>query len=86
MGGRIIVFGMNGAARPPIHQVEITEKGLSILGSYISNFTFPAAIRLVESGTLNLAPIVSAVLPLSEVLDGVARLRSGQATKIIITP
>jgi len=40
----------------------------------------------VESGTLNLAPIVSAVLPLSEVLDGVARLRSGQATKIIITP
>ena len=86
MGGRIIVFGMNGAARPPIHQVEITEKGLSILGSYISNFTFPAAIRLVESGSLNLAPIVSAVLPLSEVLDGVARLRSGEATKVVITP
>ena len=86
MGGRIIVFGMNGAARPPIHQIEITEKGLSILGSYISNFTFPAAIRLVESGSLNLAPIVSAVLPLSEVLDGVARLRSGEATKVVITP
>ena len=86
MGGRIVLFGMNGAARPPIHQIEITEKGLSILGSYISNFTFPTAIRLVESGRLTLAPIVSAVLPLSEVLDGVARLRSGEATKIVITP
>ncbi len=86
MGGRVVLFGMNGAARPPIHQVEITEKGLAILGSYISNFTFPTAIRLVESGTLNLAPIVSAVLPLSQTLDGIARLRSGEATKIVITP
>lgn len=86
MGGRIVLFGMNGAARPPIHQVEITEKGLAILGSYISNFTFPTAIRLVESGKLNLAPIVSAVLPLSQTLDGLARLRSGEATKIVITP
>ncbi len=86
MGGRVVLFGMNGAARPPIHQVEITEKGLSILGSYISNFTFPAAIRLVEGGTLNLAPIVSAVLPLADVVDGIARLRSGEATKVVITP
>jgi threonine dehydrogenase-like Zn-dependent dehydrogenase len=86
MGGRVVLFGMNSSARPPIHQVEITEKGLSILGSYISNFTFPTAIRLVESGTLNLAPIVSAVLPLSETLDGIARLRSGEATKVVITP
>ena len=84
MGGRIVLFGMNGAARPPIRQVEITEKGLAILGSYISNFTFPTAIGLVESGKLNLAPIVSAILPLSQALDGIARLRSGEVTKIVI--
>lgn len=86
MGGRVVLFGMNGAARPPIHQVEITEKGLTVLGSYISNFTFPAAIGLVESGRLNLGPIVSAVLPLSETFAGFDRLRSGEATKIVITP
>ena len=50
---------MNGNARPPVHQVEIVEKGLAILGSYISNFTFPAAIRLVESGQLDLAPMIT---------------------------
>jgi threonine dehydrogenase-like Zn-dependent dehydrogenase len=86
MGARIVVFGMNGTARPPVHQVEITEKGLAILGSYISNFTFPAAIRLVESGRLNLAPMITAVVPLEDTLAGIARLRSGEAVKIVITP
>ncbi|MBA2719777.1 MAG: alcohol dehydrogenase catalytic domain-containing protein [Chloroflexi bacterium] len=86
MGGRIVLFGMNGAARPAIHQVEITEKGLTILGSYISNFTFPTAIRLVEAGSLVLDPIVTTVLPLDQVVDGLASLRSGDATKVVITP
>jgi threonine dehydrogenase-like Zn-dependent dehydrogenase len=86
MGARIVVFGMNGNARPPVHQVEIVEKGLAILGSYISNFTFPAAIRLVESGRLNLAPMITAIVPLDETLSGIERLRAGDAVKIIIKP
>ena len=86
MGARVVVFGMNGNARPPVHQVEIVEKGLSILGSYISNFTFPAAIRLVESGQLDLAPMISAVIALEDTEAGIARIRSGEAVKIVIKP
>jgi threonine dehydrogenase-like Zn-dependent dehydrogenase len=86
MGARIVVFGMNGNARPPVHQVEIVEKGLAILGSYISNFTFPAAIRLVESGRLNLLPMITATIPLEETLAGIAQIRSGEAVKIVIKP
>jgi threonine dehydrogenase-like Zn-dependent dehydrogenase len=86
MGARVVVFGMNGNARPAVHQVEIVEKGLSILGSYISNFTFPAAIRLVEGGRLNLAPMITAVIPIDETLAGIERLRSGEAVKIVIKP
>jgi threonine dehydrogenase-like Zn-dependent dehydrogenase len=86
MGARVIVFGMNGNARPPVHQVEIVEKGLAILGSYISNFTFPAAIRLVESGALNLAPMITASIPLEDTAAGIARIRSGEAVKIVIKP
>ena len=77
---------MNGNARPPVHQVEIVEKGLTILGSYISNFTFPAAIRLVESGQLDLTPMVTAVIPLEDAVAGIARIRSGEAVKIVIKP
>ena len=86
MGARVIMFGMNGNARPAVHQVEIVEKGLSIFGSYISNFTFPAAIRLVESGQLDLRPMVTATIGIDDTLDGIARLRSGEAVKIVIRP
>lgn len=86
MGARVVIFGMNGNARPQVHQIEIVEKGLSILGSYISNFTFPAAIRLVESGQLNLTPMITATIPLEETAAGIARIRSGEAVKIVIQP
>ena len=66
MAGRIVVFGMNANAREPIRQVEITEKSLAIFGTYITDFTFPEAIRLVESGRLVVEPMISAVLPLAD--------------------
>lgn len=83
---RIVVFGMNSNAHPPIQQIEITEKGLTILGSYITNFTFPLAIKLVESGLIDFRPLISAVLPLDQTAQGIASLRAGQATKVVITP
>jgi threonine dehydrogenase-like Zn-dependent dehydrogenase len=86
MVGRIVVFGMNSTAQPPIHQVEITEKSLSIFGTYISDFTFPEAIRLLESGRLVVDPMISAVMPLVDAPAAFAMLRSGGATKVIITP
>jgi threonine dehydrogenase-like Zn-dependent dehydrogenase len=86
MGGRIVVFGMNSNARPAIHQVEITEKSLTIMGTYISNFTFPEAITLLESGRLNVAPMLTHVLPLTEIEAGMDLLRSGEATKVVIVP
>ena len=86
VGGRVVLFGMDSTARPPIHQVEITEKSLSVLGSYITSFTFPEAIALLESGRLTLEPMISAVLPLAELENGFGALRDGSATKVVITP
>ncbi len=86
MSARIVVFGMNVNARPAVHQVEITEKGVTIFGSYITAFTFPQAIRLLESGSLNVEPLVAAVLPLERVADAIAMLKSGAATKVVVTP
>jgi threonine 3-dehydrogenase len=41
---------------------------------------------MVEQGILDLAPIVTHVLPLERLADGLALLRSGAATKVLITP
>jgi threonine dehydrogenase-like Zn-dependent dehydrogenase len=86
LGGRIVLFGQNQTARPPIHQYTITERSLTVLGSYVTAFTFPTAIRLVESGALRLEPIVTRVLPLERLAEGIDLLRSGAATKVVITP
>jgi 2-desacetyl-2-hydroxyethyl bacteriochlorophyllide A dehydrogenase len=86
LGGRVILFGMNGNARPQVHQVEIVEKGLSILGSFISNYTFPAAIRMIEAGMVDLAPLITEVLPLADTRLAIDRLRSGQGVKFVVTP
>jgi threonine dehydrogenase-like Zn-dependent dehydrogenase len=86
LGGRIVLFGMNATARPAIHQYTITHRSLSVLGAYVTAFTFPTAIRLVESGSLPLDPIVTHVLPLEHVGEGLDLLRSGDATKVVITP
>jgi len=86
MGGRIVLFGMNSNARPAVHQVQITAKSLTIIGSYITNFTFPEAIRLLEGERLDLAPMVNAVIPLTEAPDGFETLRSARATKVVIVP
>jgi threonine dehydrogenase-like Zn-dependent dehydrogenase len=86
LGGRIVLFGMNQTARPAIHQYAITHRSLSVLGSYVTAFTFPAAIRLVEGGSLALDPIVTHVLPLDRLGEGLDLLRSGSATKVVITP
>ena len=86
LGGRIVLFGQNQTARPPIHQYTITERSLSVLGSYVTAFTFPTAIRLVEGGSLPLDPIVTHVLPLERLAEGLDLLRSGDATKVVITP
>jgi len=86
LGGRIVLFGMNQTARPAVQQYTITERSLSVLGSYITAFTFPAAIGLVEGGTLPLDPIVTHILPLERVSEGLELLRSGGATKVVITP
>lgn len=86
LGGRIVLFGQNQTARPAVHQYTITERSLSVLGSYVTAFTFPTAIRLVEGGSLPLEPIVTHVLPLERVGEGLDLLRSGGATKVVITP
>lgn len=86
LGARIVLFGMDGSARPPIHQVEITERSLTVMGSYVSNFTYPEAIRMLERGTLDLEPMVSAIMPLTQTLEAFELLRSGSATKVVIQP
>ncbi len=82
--GRVILFGMDARARPEVAQFAITERELSILGSFVGQHSFPAAIRLLESGGLDLSPIVSHVVALDEVADVIGQIRRGAVVKAVV--
>lgn len=84
--GRIVLFGMNTQARPEVPQIEITEKELEIVGSYVGQHSFPDAIRLLESGVIDLEPIVSHVVTLDELSDTIEAMRRGEVIKTVVTP
>ena len=77
--------GLTRTPSLPSRQSEITQKELSILGSYVGQDSFPDAIRLLESGTLDLAPIVSHVGDLDQLPELLEALRGGNIVKAVIT-
>jgi threonine dehydrogenase-like Zn-dependent dehydrogenase len=83
-GGRVVLIGMNSTARAEVSQNDITQRGISVLGSYITNFTFPIAIRLLERGVPDLSPIITHRLALDDVHLALELLRTGEAMKVVI--
>ena len=86
MGARVVMFGMNGNARPPVHQVEIVEKGLSILGSTSRTSRSRPRSDSSRAASSISRPMISADDPARRHGGGIDRIRSGEAVKIVITP
>ncbi|MEY4531393.1 MAG: hypothetical protein RLZZ156_2114 [Deinococcota bacterium] len=85
-GGKISLFGMIESATPSFKQFDITRNELSIYGSFVSPYTFPRAIQILESGIIDPSPLNSITLPIAEMQKGIDAARSGDAVKVIITP
>jgi len=84
--GRILSFGMVETFSAPIRPFDITHNSLTIIGSYVDRFTFPEAIRLVESGTLDLDKLVTHRFPLRELSKGIDLMRKKKAIKVVVFP
>lgn len=85
-GGRILLFGQNYQARTQVAQNDITRNELTVMGSFIARFTFPAAIKIIESKVLNLEKLITDKLPLEDIHKGIEAMRKGEAIKVIIRP
>jgi threonine dehydrogenase-like Zn-dependent dehydrogenase len=82
--GKVLLFGFNSRSQSNIIQSVITRRELTVLGTWVGDFTFPPAIRLQESGLLNLDPIITHLLPLESAPEAFAELRSGRAVKAVL--
>jgi S-(hydroxymethyl)glutathione dehydrogenase/alcohol dehydrogenase len=88
-GGRAVVVGMASFADsfsiPPI--LLLTEKSIkgSIYGSANPAVDFPKLVALAGQGRLDLASLVSKTRPLAEVNEGIAEMREGTLTRVVLT-
>lgn len=85
-GGRILLFGQNYQAKTQLAQNDITRNELTVMGSFIARFTFPTAIKIIESKVLDLKKLITDEVPLEDIHKGIEAMRKGEAIKVIIRP
>lgn len=89
IGGRVNFFGGLPKDRSTIrfdsnlvHYKELLVTGTTAC----STLDCQKAVAIVNSGRIDLAPVVSDVFPLTRVVDALATARGGQALKVVLNP
>ena len=89
VAGKNAVVMMFGLTRPDaqiqVRPFEVFKKELTLTSSYINPYTFPAAVRLIESGRIDVQSMVYQQAPLSELPAILADPARRAAGKYIIT-
>jgi 2-desacetyl-2-hydroxyethyl bacteriochlorophyllide A dehydrogenase len=86
-GGTYLQFGVapigaHAAGEP----YRIFRNDWTIVGSFALSQTFAPAIRWLEAGAIDVAPLVSHVLPLAEFAAGFAEFAGGRSLKVHVRP
>ena len=68
MGATVMFFGLSGAGNTfPLDANEVFKKELHITSSFINPYTYSRAIKVLESGRLDVKSIITTVLPLEQI-------------------
>lgn len=84
MMGQICCFGIN-TGRPEVHESLITERELTIFGTFVGIDTFPKAIEMLESGSLEPAILNHDFMTIQELPRGLEACRQGEAVKVAVS-
>ncbi|MGE5571588.1 MAG: alcohol dehydrogenase catalytic domain-containing protein [Bacteroidota bacterium] len=85
-GGKVLLFGMNQSVAPPVAQYYITRHEVAVLGTYIAKYTFPPAIKVLESGAVKTDALITHRVSVANIHEGFEAMRSGKAVKVVVTP
>ncbi|MGQ9560574.1 MAG: zinc-dependent alcohol dehydrogenase family protein [Candidatus Oleimicrobiaceae bacterium] len=87
-GGRVLLFGVPPAnSTATIEPFQIFRKGLRVVGSYTSRRNSVAALRLLQSGRLRTAELVTHRLALEQFLEGINLLEDPERVlKVMFFP
>src|SRR5207247_52601 len=81
--GKLLFFGVNPPdARIALSPYDVYRKDLEILGSFALRYTFHAALDLLESGAVDVKPLLSESFPIERFPEALALAGSGDAFKV----
>jgi 2-desacetyl-2-hydroxyethyl bacteriochlorophyllide A dehydrogenase len=83
-GGSVLLFGFNAKAKPVVEQHQITNREVAVIGTWLANDAFPKAVKILESGILDLGFLITHTLPLEKTGEAIEILRKGEGVKIMI--
>jgi 2-desacetyl-2-hydroxyethyl bacteriochlorophyllide A dehydrogenase len=85
--GKLLFFGVNPTeATIKISPYDVYKKDLEILGSFALRYTFHQAIALMQSGSVDVRPLLAERLPIERFPEALRLARSGDALKVQIQP
>jgi len=85
--GKLLFFGVNPAdARVAISPFDVYQRDLEILGSFALRYTFHDAFALLESGAIDVRPLLSDRFPIERFPEALELASSGEALKVQIQP
>jgi len=86
-GGRLLVFGVaEAAARTMVSPFRIYNDEITIVGSMAVLDSFSRALQLIATGAIEVDPLVSHELPLTEFPQALELVRSGRGVKVQVSP
>jgi len=85
--GKLLFFGVNPSdARVAISPYDVYRKDLEIYGSFSLRYTFHDALALLQSGVVDVKPLLSDRLPIDRFPEALELAGSGEAFKVQIQP
>jgi D-arabinitol dehydrogenase (NADP+) len=85
--GKVLIFGVNPEdATVRLSPFDVYRKDLQIFGSFALRFTFHEAMALLESGAVDVAPLLSHRFPIERFGEALRLAGSGDALKVQIHP
>lgn len=85
-GGRVVLVGIPADDRTTFNASVARRKGLTLKLARRMKHTYPRAIRLVESGQVNVRSLVTHRFPLEKIAEAFALAQRREGLKVIVEP
>lgn len=86
-GGRIVILGvLPKGEKVRIEPFDLLFREVQLLHSFINPFTQGRAVAMLRAGQIDVAPLISRMIPLAEAPDGIAEPASPGEVKVLVVP